>query len=399
MITFEQALDGIIKHTIVLGVKEVPIEESIGMVLAEDIYSKVEMPPFNKSAVDGYALRAANIKTIPAKLKNLGNIKAGEGFNKKINSGECVKIMTGAPLPEGSDSVVMVEFTQFNGQEVTVLQAVEKGANVCFKAEDLKCGQKVTAKGIKIDVSHVPVLAAVGRKFVKAVARPKVAILNTGGEIVPVGRKLPKNSIYNTNGPMLEALFGSDGIRARALGIAPDDKRDLEKMLKKGLDADILLISGGVSVGDYDFVPEVLRRLGVKQVFHKVKIKPGKPLFFGIKNKTIIFGVPGNPLAGFLAYLIFVRPALLKMCGGKNYYPIFQEGILKSSFLRQASRKHFVLIKITEKQNQYYLSPIPGHGSADIISLSQADGFMVIGQDIPTLKKNAKVKFITWKKI
>ncbi len=396
MITFEEALVKIIKHATILGVKKVLIEESMGMTLAEDIYSKSDMPPFNKSAVDGYALRAADVKTAPVVLKNVGVIKAGGNFVRRLKTGECVKIMTGAPLPGGTDSVVMVEFTQAIGREITVLKTLGKMANVCLKAEDLKRGQKVMAKGAQICASHVAVLAAVGREFVKAIARPRVAVLNTGGEIVPVGSKLPKNCIYNSNGPMLAALFRSDGIQAKLPGVAKDARRDLEKAIKKCLDVDILLISGGVSVGDYDLVPEVLKGLGVKQVFHKVKIKPGKPLFFGVRNKTIIFGVPGNPLAGFLAYLVFVRPAVRKMQNSKNYYPVFQEGILEKVFRQQANRKNFVLTRITKKRGQYYLSPLVSHGSADVVSLSQADGFFIADKDIVTMKKNTRVKFITW---
>ncbi len=397
MITFEKALDGIIKHTTILGVKKVLIEESIGMTLAEDIYSKVEMPPFNKSAVDGYALRASDVKTTPVVLRNIGLIKAGDSFGRRLKTGECVKIMTGAPLPEGADSVVMVESTQATGRKIMVLKTLGKRANVCLKAEDLKSGQKVLVKGTQICASHVAVLAAVGRKFVKAIARPRVAVLNTGGEIAPLGSKLPENCIYNSNGPMLAALFRSDGIQVRPLGVAKDERRDLEKAIKKGLDTDILLISGGVSVGDYDLVPEVLKGLGVKQVFHKVKIKPGKPLFFGVKNKTIVFGVPGNPLAGFLAYLVFVRPALRKMQDSKNYYPVFQEGVLEKLFSQQANRKNFVLARVTKKLGQYYLSPLASHGSADVVSLSQADGFFIADKDVVTMEKNARVKFITWK--
>lgn len=397
MITFEEALDEIIKHTAILGVKEVLIEESIGMILAEDIYSKIDMPPFNKSAVDGYALRASDVKTVPTVLKNIGMIKAGDNFKRRLKIGECVKIMTGAPLPEGADSVAMVEFTQAIGQEITILKSHGKKANVCLKAENLKSGQKVLAKGAQICASHVTVLAAIGRKFVKAIARPRAAILNTGGEIVPVGSKLLKNRIYNSNGPMLDALFRSDGIQARFLGVAKDDWRDLERKIKKGLDADVLLISGGVSVGDYDLVPDVLKGMGVKQVFHKVKIKPGKPLFFGVRNKTIIFGVPGNPLAGFLGYLVFVRPALRKMQGSKNYYPVFQEGVLENSFSQRANRKNFVLAGITKKLGRYCLSPLKSHGSSDVVSLSRADGFFIADKDVVMMKKNSRVKFITWK--
>lgn len=397
MIEYEQALKKIAENVSVFPVEQVRIEDAVGRVSGEDVFSGIAMPPFDKSAMDGYALKSSDLKNVPAKLRCIGLIQAGDIFNKKLQRNECVKIMTGAPLPAGADSVIMVEDTLPCGDFVKIIKTVKKGGNVCRRGEDLKRGQKVLAPGTIIFSSHIAVLAAVGRSFVKARALPKVSILNTGGEIAPAGAKLGRNKIYNSNGPMLEALLKSDNLKPVSLGIAKDNLKDLKGAIKEGLKSDMLLISGGVSMGDYDLVPGILNNLGVKRIFHKVNIKPGKPLFFGRKGKTIVFGIPGNPVSNFLAYWVFIRPAVDKMRGYKFCGPLFKEGLSQKEFSSNVGRKHFVLAKAEKKEGQYYLTALPGHGSADILALARADGFMVVDKNLKVIRKNEKVGFITWK--
>lgn len=399
MIKFEEALKKILENTLTLPARKISIQEAGGMILQEDISSGIEMPPFDKSAMDGYAVNSLDTKSYPVRLKCLGLIQAGDVFTKRLQRGECVKIMTGAPLPKGADSVIMIENTREDAGFVEVREPVKKGENVCFRAEDIKRGDKVLEKGKRISPSEVGILATVGRRFVKVIPKPKVAILNTGGEIVPLGGKLARFKIYNTNGSMLEALLKCDGIKPRVLGIARDSVKQLNRAIRKGLSDDILLISGGVSMGDYDLIPEVLKNAGVKQIFHKVNIKPGKPLFFGVKNKTVIFGIPGNPVSNFLSYLIFIRPAINKMMGYKYCKPPFKEGIVSARFHTRAGRRHFVLVKVLEERGSFYLSPVDSHGSADTLSLSKADGFMMVDEGAPIVQSGSKIKFITWKEI
>ncbi|MFH0771995.1 MAG: molybdopterin molybdotransferase MoeA [Candidatus Omnitrophota bacterium] len=300
MIEFEEALNIVLKNTDTLPAEQAPVDESTGRIAREDTYSNIEMPPFDKSAVDGYAVNSLDVKRVPARLRRVGLIQAGESFDRRLARGECVKIMTGTPMPKGTDSVVMVEDSRQQGEYVELSRSAEKRENVCFKGEDLQKRQKVLKKGTNISSSHVGILAAIGTPFVRVSCKPRVAILNTGGEIVPLGKKLGKNKIYNSNGPMLSALLKADGIEPCFLGIAKDNVRDLKKEIRRGLDADILLISGGVSMGDYDLIPSVLEGMGIKKIFHKVNIKPGKPLFFGRRQKgTLVFGIPGNPVSNF----------------------------------------------------------------------------------------------------
>ncbi len=396
MIEYESALRKILENSRKLAAKQLKLEDSVGRISGENIYSGLEMPPFDKAAMDGYALKSSDLKNLPGKLRCIGLIQAGDVFGKKVQQGECVKIMTGAPLPAGADCVVMVEYTQQCGDWVEILKAVRKYENVCRRAEDLKLGEKVLTQGTIISSSQVAVIAAVGRSSLKVYAGPKVAVLNTGGEIVPPGIKLGRNKIYNSNGPMLEALLKSDKINPWSLGIAKDKVKDLKAAIRKGLNSDILLISGGVSMGDFDLVPEVLSSLGVRTIFHKVRIKPGKPLFFGKRGKTLVFGIPGNPVSNFLAYLVFIRPAVYKMLGYVCSGPAIKIGIAKTRFSIKSDRKHFVLVKIEKKMGVDYLTALSGHGSADIFALAQADGFMVVDREI---EKGAKANFITWKTI
>lgn len=399
MISYEQAISDILKNTYVLADQQIKLCDSLGRILKENIISNIEMPPFNRSAMDGYALNSFDIKEIPVRLNCIGLIQAGDNFKKRLKRGECVKIMTGAAIPKGADCVVMVEFTKARGKEVTILRPAHKWENIFFKGEDFKRGQLVLKEGVKISASHIAILAAVGKKYIKVSPKPKVAILNTGGEIIPLGAKLGKNQIYNSNGPILEALLKSDNIQPIILGIARDNTQELTRAIRKGLSADVLLVSGGVSMGDYDLVPAVLNNLGVKTIFHKVNIKPGKPLFFGVKGKTIVFGIPGNPVSNFLSYLIFTRPAIHKMMGKANYRTEFKQGILDRELRVKSGRRNFVLTQIKRESGACHLMPIAGRSSADTLSLSKAGGFMMLEDGATIIKKKSKMRFITWKTI
>ncbi|MFH1799034.1 MAG: gephyrin-like molybdotransferase Glp [Candidatus Omnitrophota bacterium] len=398
MINFQDAVIKILKNTQVLSTTKIQVEESVGHILAEDIYSKINMPPFNKSAMDGYALKAGDITKNTAKLRCIGTIQAGKSFNKCVKAGQCVKIMTGAAIPKGADSVIMVEDTRFVNDSVEILSFVKEGQNICVKGEDIRKNQKVIKKGIKISISDIALLASVGKQFIKVVRKPTAAFFNTGDEILPVTEKLTKNKIYNSNGPQLTALLKSRGIKADFLGIIKDNPRYLRQAIMEGLKYDLLLISGGVSMGDYDLIPKVLKGSGVKEVFHNIRIKPGKPLFFGVHEKTIIFGIPGNPVSSFTIFILFVQMAIYKMMGYQKCKPEFEKGILEKGFQHKTGRKHFVPVKVVKKKSQYYLNTVNSNGSADIVSLSTADGFMAVEEDVPYVKSKSKVNFILWEK-
>ncbi len=392
MISFELAIETVLKHAAVLPAVKTRVEDAVGRVLLENIRSGIDMPPFNKSAVDGYAVRAAEVAP-GTELGNLGLVQAGEAFNWKVPPGACVKIMTGAPVPPGLDAVVMVEDTLEQDGLVKFEAGIGKGANIALRGEDIKKGRKILGRGTLIGVSHIAALAAVGRSHVMTGALPVASLINTGGEIVAPGAKLGRNRIYNSNGPMLAALLKTDGINAAPLIVRDDEKR-LRTVLGRALKADILLISGGVSMGDYDLVPAVLKALGVKEIFHKVKVRPGKPMFFGMKGRTLVFGIPGNPVANFMAYLAYIRPAIRKMAGRVDYAPEFKDGVCSSGFEPKTPRRALVLSTVRAK-TAYTLAEVSNNGSADILALARANGFTMVKEG-GSVKKNGKAEFISW---
>ena len=399
MIKFERALQEVLSRARRLSIESISLKEAIGSVLAEDVKSKFDVPPFRKSAMDGYAVRAKDLKSAPVDLRCVGTVPAGGFYPRRVKKGECVKIMTGSPLPEGADSVVMVEFTKdIKPGWVRILCRVSKRENVCLQGEDIEKGKIVLKKGTIIRAPEVAILAMLGKVRIRVYKRPKVSILCTGDELIEPGHRLLKFSyIYNSNGPMLCSLLTSMNIENQYLGIAKDKARDLREKIEKGLKDDLFILSGGVSMGDYDLVPRVLRNCGVKIIFHKVSIKPGKPNLFGTKRGTLIFGVPGNPVSTYLSFLILIKPAIEKLMGREISLKI-EKGILNRDFHQKSGeRKHFLPVHIKRKEKQNEIFPIKTyHGSADIASLLPANGFMVVDAGISFLKKNSEVNVILW---
>lgn len=396
MIDYFDALRLIVGNTPKPEMVALPLIETISHILARDITSPIYMPRFNKSAMDGYALIAKDADRLPSRLKCKGEIKAGDVFKGRIKRGECVKIMTGAPLPEGSDSVVMVEGTRQCKDIIEILTRVKRWENICKRGEDIKKGEVILKKGIQIGPIHIALAATVGKSKLLVFKKPEVAIITTGNEITKPGERLSKGNIYDCNGSMLASLIEKENIRYEFLGIAKDKMKDLKGKMVLGFKKDILLISGGVSMGDYDLVPKALSDFNVKKIFHKINIKPGKPLFFGKFKERLIFGVPGNPVSNLLAFFAFIRPALYKLSGYEIVEPFSLKGILARDFIQKSGRTHFVLTKIKMFNNKFYLYPVSSHGSADIMSVTNADGFMMIDGKHSFIKKGSSLKFISW---
>ncbi len=392
MITFEEAMAAVFKHAKPLPAVRTRIEESVGRVLLEEIRSGLDMPPFNKAAVDGYAVRSADLAK-GRELRCTGVVQAGDKSGKAVRTGECVKVMTGAPVPAGADAMVMVECASEEDGLVKFEEGIMKGANIARRGEDIKKGQRILPRGTLISISHIAVLAAVGRARVKTGALPKVSLVNTGGEIVPPGAKRGKTSIYNSNGPMLSAMLRRDGVITEPF-IVRDDAKKMRAALSEALKADIVLISGGVSMGDYDLVPGVLKELGIIKVFHNVRIRPGKPMFFGVKGRKLVLGIPGNPVANFMAYLAYIRPAILKMSGRRDYAPEFGTGVCAGKFDPRTPRRAMVLSTVAGR-TEYALGAVSNNGSADILALARANGFTMVKEG-GSLGKGEKGLFLKW---
>ncbi|MBU0672373.1 MAG: molybdopterin molybdotransferase MoeA [Candidatus Margulisbacteria bacterium] len=391
MIKPKKALNMILKKANPLGTELVELPNTLGRVLAENIYSDVNLPPFDRSAMDGFAV---NSKDGSKTFLIVEDIPAGKVPKKSIKIGQCSRIMTGAMLPKGADQVIMVEHTlQITSNKIQVTNKSQK-SNVSKRGEDVKKGQLILKKGTKLRPQEAAMLATVGKTLVRVTRKPKVVVLSTGSELVEPSKKPGSGKIRNSNSSMLLVQLKKRDIDAKYLGIARDNFAVTKKLIKKGLaQADILLLSGGVSVGDYDFVREVLKSCGVKIHFNKIAIKPGKPTVFGTKGKKLIFGLPGNPVSVLVIFELFVVPAIDQMVGRKTKEKLVPMKLLKDFQRRDSKREQYFPVKIMMSGNRDVQSqvssalPLEFHGSAHMQALTQADGVMLIKRGIKKLKE------------
>ncbi|MBI3991326.1 MAG: molybdopterin molybdotransferase MoeA [Candidatus Omnitrophica bacterium] len=399
LITAESALKIILNTARPLKKETVELTGALGRVLAEDIYSSNNIPSFDRSAMDGYAVRAADVKGAgenkPVPLRILGDVPAGTYFSGKVKCGETVKIMTGAPMPQGADSVIMVEYTKemSRGGEriVNIFSPAKLGENVGKAGEDIKKGELVIKKGRVLSPSDVAMLAALGHHQVKVNRRPRVYILSTGNEVVKPGAILKRGQVYDANsyGIYSQVIFA--GGEPHRLGIAGDSRPDLVSKLKGAKDADLIILSGGVSVGDYDLVKDILPSFGVKMLFWKVKIRPGKPVFFGIKGKCLIFGLPGYPVSSMVTFDLFVKPAIRKMSGCEPVFPESETAILKDNIRVSPGRRNFLRGLVAVEKGKNYVVPVGIQKSGILKSMVLANCLIEIPEGINNLRKGSIV--------
>jgi molybdopterin molybdotransferase len=382
MILFEEAYDIVINSAYTLGKEQIDFKNSLNRVLAKDVVSDIEIPPFTKSAMDGYACRRKDIKK---ELEIIETIRAGKIPKKSISKNQCSKIMTGAMLPQGADCVLMVEHTKETEDNKICYTKSDTNDNIIYKNEDVKSGDIVLKKGTKIKPQHIAMLATVGciRPFV--IRQPKVGIISTGDELVEPNKKPKLSQIRNSNAYQLIAQIQQVGAIPNYFGITKDSKDIIYNTVLKALHSnDVLILTGGVSMGDFDFVLEIMEKANIKILFNKVAVKPGKPTSFGIaKNKTF-FGLPGNPVSSFLQFELLVKPFLYKMMGF-DYSPFYVKLPMAVEYKRKnAARKSFIPVTFT---NEETIMPVEYHGSAHIHSLSYADGIIFIQINKNILKK------------
>jgi molybdopterin molybdotransferase len=385
MITYEEALKTVLNHSYHSGNEAISLQDSIGRVLVEDVFSDVNMPPFNRSAVDGYACRKADIR-LP--LEVIETVKAGVLPSKKVGPGQCTQIMTGAPVPQGADCVLMVEETIEISSDKIRFTGEDTKANFSPFAQDTREGERVLESGTLIGPQHIGIMAAVGYVNPRVGMKPRVTVISTGDEIVEPNVKPGLSQIRNSNGYQLTAQVFQAGAVPEYLGIAHDNEADTFRMISEALaKSDVVLLTGGVSMGTFDFVPKILEQTGIEILFRTVAIQPGKPTIFGIKGNKRIFGLPGNPVSCFTIFEILVKPLLWKMMGVEQPVRNLHLPLGMDYQRKRTDRMQWLPVQIRDGK----VFPLEYHGSAHIFSLATADAIAVIPLGITKLDKGDQI--------
>ena len=389
MIEMDDAIRIVLENTRTIDKTHVGLNDVLGRVLSEDVRSDIDMPPFDKALMDGYALQGADIASAssntPVILDVIEEIPAGTVPQKRVACGQASQIMTGAPVPDGADTVIMVEDTEphTDAKKVRVLDTTETGRNIARLGEDVRVKQVVLQANTVIRPPEVGILAAVGHVHVEVYRQPIVGIVATGSEVVEPHHKPKPGQIRNSNGYSMVAQVLRSGAQARYLGIVEDDIHALIQTIGKGLETcDIVALSGGVSAGEYDLVQDGMRDLGVEVLFDRIRMKPGKPLTFGVKGARQVFGLPGNPVSSVVGLELLMRPAIRKMqCLTDLHLPTVRT-VLNADFRQTPGRKQFVPAHSVQGKNGVWESTWVGHhGSADLFSMARANSLFVVNAE------------------
>jgi molybdopterin molybdotransferase len=413
VISVEQALEKILNCIHTLDEEERPLFDCLGQVLAEDIFSEINVPPMDNSGMDGYAVRSSDIKDAskvkPSILKVVDTIIAGDKPEKSVEPGTAIRIMTGAPTPKGADTVVAFEDTDETERvnssggtpsEIGIRVQEKAGANIRKAGESVRKGASILTKGTVIRPSEIGILASLGLTKVRVIRRPVVAILATGDELTGLGEPLEEGKIYNSNSYSVAAQVKREGGIPKLLGIALDNEASVASKINQSLDADLLVTIGGVSMGDYDIVKNVLAKQG-EIVFWKVRSKPGKPLAFGTirrlgknsNNKDLPhLGLAGNSVSCMVNYELFVRPAILKMMGKKNLSKPTVEAIIEDKIINDDGRRVFARVIVENRNGQFYARLTGPQGSGILTSMTLANGLAIVPEDKPEVQKGDKLK-------
>lgn len=362
-----------------MGMESVALAQSLGRVLGEDIRANRDQPPYDVSAMDGYALRSADAANAPVTLEVIEDIKAGDMPSKTVQAGQCARIMTGAPLPQGADAVLRVEDTQaVSDGRVQINCSVKIGNDIRYRGESMRDGEVVLTAGTEIVPGVVGMLAMVKAANIKVYRQPRVAILSTGDELEGLNDAFDANKIPDANSYALMAQVQALGIQPVLLGIARDDPDELRRHLQTGLQYDALLVSGGTSVGVHDYVRPTLEALGVQMKFWRVSMKPGHPMAFGSTDKTFVFGLPGNPVSSMVCFEQFVLPALRRMMGYPRLHRRTVAARLTHDIKHKHSRTEFVRVTLRSEEGGYAATSTGAQGSGILPSMAKADGLLVV---------------------
>lgn len=395
MLSIEEALKLVERHARPLAPQRVALGDAAELVLAEDVTSAVNSPPYDKTLMDGYAVVSSDRAEVRRVLEEIG---AGSVPHRPVTPGTATRLMTGAPLPEGADAVIAFEQTKpIDDHTVRFLQtAPAPGQHILAMGAALRIGQRVFNRGVTLRPVEIGILAEIGHSVVQVQPRPQVAVLPTGNELVAANEHPAAGQIRNSNGPMLSAAITRCGGAPLELPVARDEPHELRRLITAGLDAEVLLLCGGVSAGKFDLVPGALAELGVEQVFHKISLRPGKPLWFGVKEssgrRTLVFGLPGNPVSSLVCFELFARPTIAALAGRGFDLPSHITAVLSHDFKYKGGRASCLPVAITpatsdesqlsdESGGRSLVEILPWHGSADLVALAGANGFVRLGTE------------------
>ncbi len=392
LLTIEQAQRLVLERVTPLPAERVPLEQAAGRVLAESARAMVDLPPFPSSAMDGFALRAADT---PAKLPVAFRIAAGRPSPRPLQPGEAMGIATGGVVPEGADAVIPIEYVVERDNEVEIGKVVAPGANVRPRAGDLRAGAEVVAAGTRLGPAQLGALAAAGVAEVECGAVPRAAVLATGTELRRPGEPLEPGEVYEANGLILETQLRSAGASVERLAAVADDEDAHRAALARGLEHDLLVTSGGVSVGPHDLVRAIEAELGVDEVFWRVAVKPGKPVSFGVRERTLVFGLPGNPVSSLVGFELFVRPAVLALQSHADPLPRFEPGRLAVATRRSADRDQLVRARTRAGDGgALELEPLAGQESHMIARAAAADALVLLPRGEGELAAGSPVRYL-----
>ncbi|MGQ0695613.1 MAG: molybdopterin molybdotransferase MoeA [Nitrospiraceae bacterium] len=386
----------VLDATAVLGLEKISILDALGRVLGEDIVAERDNPPWDNSAMDGFAVRWDDIKQEhaiqkPVTLAVIEDVPAGRMPSKAVGGGQAIKIMTGAPIPQGADTVLKVEDTEYTPDAVRVFKPEPRGSNIRPRGEDVRKGECIIARGTQIRPGEAGMLAILAKSFVFAYQRPRVAILSTGDELADLDERFSEEKIINSNSYGIAAAVQEAGGIPLLLGIARDTPAALKEKISHGLNADILVLSGGVSLGDYDFTRAVFRDIGAEMNFWKLAIRPGQPLAFGKIQGKLAFGLPGNPVSSMVTFEQLVRPAMLKMSGHRSYGRPVVNAIFQEKFSKRTDRRHFLRGVLTREDGVFKVRTTGDQGSGILTSMVKANCLIDVPVEVERLNPGDQV--------
>jgi len=392
LLSLERAQEAVLERARPLPDEPLATARADGRVLAADVVAAVDLPPFASSAMDGFAVRSSDT---PGRLPVVARIAAGRPAPRALGPGEAMGIATGGVVPEGADAVVPIEVVVEEVGSVAIAHAVDQSDNVRPRGGDVGAGEVAVSRGVRLAPAQIAALAAAGLDRVDVARRPRATVLATGTELRRPGEPLGPGEVYEANGVLLAAALAAAGAEVETLPAVPDDERSHREALAHGLEGDVLVTSGGVSVGPHDLVRRTLADLGVEEVFWGVAVKPGKPLAFGVRGDTLVFGLPGNPVSTLVGFELFVRPALLALQGASVTGPVFHEGRLATAVRRNAHRDELVRARARSSHEGITLDPVTGQESHMIVRAAGADALVLAPRGEGELAAGSTVRYLS----